>query len=98
VWRFAFQSQGRSDESWLGPTVEETLDDLHGLGHRHVLVAPIGFVSDHLEILYDIDIEFKKRAADKGLWLERIPMLNASPPLVETLSGVIAAHLKEAGV
>lgn len=98
VWRFAFQSQGRSAESWLGPTVEETLDDLHRLGHRHVLVAPIGFVSDHLEILYDIDIEFKKRAADQGLWLERIPMLNASPPLVETLADVITAHLNEAGV
>jgi ferrochelatase len=98
VWRFAFQSQGRSDESWLGPTVEETLDDLHGLGHRHVLVAPIGFVSDHLEILYDIDIEFKKRAADMGMWLERTPMLNASPPLVETLADVIAAHLNKAGV
>jgi len=97
TWRVAFQSQGRSSEPWLGPTVEETLDELHGLGHRHVLMAPIGFVSDHVEVLYDIDIEFKKLAADKGMQMERIPMLNATPPLVETLMDVITAHLKETG-
>ena len=75
--------------------MEATLDDLHREGHRHVLIAPIGFVSDHLEILYDIDIDFKKRAADKGMRLERIAMFNASPPLIDTLADVIAAHLKE---
>ena len=58
---FSGQSQGRSEEKWLGPTVEDTLAELQGQGHRHVLVAPIGFVSDHLEVLYDIDIDFKKR-------------------------------------
>ena len=97
TWRFAFQSQGRSSEPWLGPTVEETLDALHTLGHRHVLMAPIGFVSDHVEILYDIDIEFKKRASDMGMQMERIPMLNATPTLVETLTEVITSHLKESG-
>ena len=95
TWRFAYQSQGRTTDPWLGPTVEATLDDLHREGHRHVLIAPIGFVSDHLEILYDIDIDFKKRAADKGMRLERIAMFNASPPLIDTLADVIAAHLKE---
>jgi len=97
TWRFAFQSQGRSSEPWIGPTVEDTLDELHALGHRHVLVAPIGFVSDHVEILYDIDIEFKKRAADKGMQLERIAMLNATSPFVATLTDVVTSHLKETG-
>ncbi len=97
AWRFAYQSQGRTGEKWLGPTVEETLDELHGLGCRHVLMAPIGFVSDHLEVLYDIDIEFRKRANDKGMQLERMAMLNATAPFVETLGDIVAAHLREAG-
>ncbi len=95
VWRFAYQSQGRSEEPWLGPTVEAVLDELERGGHRGVLVAPIGFVSEHVEILYDIDIEFQKLATQKGMRLERIPMLNASPPLVDTLADVIHAHLQE---
>ena len=97
TWRFAYQSQGRTDDQWLGPTVEETLDELHGAGCRHVLMAPIGFVSDHLEVLYDIDIEFTKRARDKGMHLERIAMLNATTPIVETVMDVVTAHLKETG-
>ena len=98
TWRFAYQSQGKTDDAWLGPTVEATLDDLHGSGCRHVLMAPIGFLSDHLEVLYDIDIEFAKRARDKGMQLERIAMLNATPPLVETVADVVATHLKETGI
>lgn len=97
TWRFAYQSQGRTGDTWLGPTVEDTLDELHGAGCRHVLVAPIGFVSDHLEVLYDIDIEFAKRARDKGMQLERIAMLNATTPLVETVAAVVTAHFKETG-
>lgn len=87
--RFAFQSQGRSAERWLGPTVESVLEELAGQGHRQVLIAPIGFVSDHVETLYDVDIEFKARAAELGIRLERIPMLNAGDPLVETLAGLV---------
>jgi ferrochelatase len=97
TWRFAYQSQGRTGDKWLGPTVEETLDELHGSGCRHVLMAPIGFVSDHLEVLYDIDIEFKKRASAKGMQLERMAMLNATAPLVETVRDIVTAHLKETG-
>ena len=97
TWRFAYQSQGRTGDTWLGPTVEDTLDELYGAGCRHVLMAPIGFVSDHLEVLYDIDIEFTKRARDKGMQLERIAMLNATAPLVETVTDVVTAHLKETG-
>jgi ferrochelatase len=98
TWRFAYQSQGQSGEKWLGPTVEDTLDELHGLGYRHVLMAPIGFVSDHLEVSYDIDIDFKKRARDHGMQLERIAMLNATPPLLETLLDVVTTHLQETGL
>ena len=97
IWRFAYQSQGRSEEPWLGPTVEAVLEELERTGHRQVLFAPIGFVSDHVEILYDIDVEFQKLATQKAMRLERIPMLNATPPLVETLADVIQSHLQETG-
>ena len=90
--RFAYQSQGRSAEPWLGPTVEETLEALHREGHRHVLVAPIGFICDHVETLFDIDIELKQVAVSKGMQLERIAMLNDSPALVDTLFDIVAAH------
>jgi len=90
--RFAFQSQGRSDERWLGPTVESILDELHAAGHRHVLLTPIGFMSDHLEVLYDVDIEFKRRAQSQGVQLERIEVLNATAPLIEILASVLEEH------
>ena len=90
--RFAYQSQGRSSEPWLGPTVESALEALHREGHRHVLVAPIGFICDHVETLFDIDIELKQSAVNMGMQLERMPMLNAAPALIETLVSVIDAH------
>jgi len=89
---FAYQSQGRSSEPWLGPTVESMLETIHLAGHRHVLVAPIGFICDHVETLFDIDIELKQLAASKGIHFERISMLNDSPPLIETLHDVLMAH------
>ena len=91
--RFAYQSQGRTGEKWLGPTVEVVLEELQREGHRHVLLAPIGFVSDHLEVLYDVDIEFKLLAQSFGMHLERIAMLNASPAMIETLASVLEEHL-----
>jgi len=90
--RFAYQSQGRSGEAWLGPSVEETVEALAHEGHRHVLVAPIGFLCDHVETLYDIDIELTQLARAKGMQLERIPMLNASAPLIDILASVVEAH------
>lgn len=90
--RFAYQSQGRSGETWLGPSVEETVEALAREGHRHVLVAPIGFLCDHVETLYDIDIELTQLARAQGLQLERIPMLNASAPLLDILTSVVEAH------
>jgi len=89
---FAYQSQGRSAERWLGPTVEATIDELACAGQRHVLVAPIGFLCDHVETLYDIDIELKQLASGRGIQLERIAMLNDSSAFIETLVDVVAAH------
>ncbi len=90
--QFAYQSQGRSSEPWLGPTVESAIEELSRAGNRHVLVAPIGFLCDHVETLYDIDIELKQLAQQRGLQLERIAMLNDSPAMIDTLADVLAAH------
>jgi protoporphyrin/coproporphyrin ferrochelatase len=89
---FAYQSQGRSNEPWLGPTVEAMLETIQQAGHRHVLVAPIGFICDHVETLFDIDIELKQLAVSKGLHLERMAMLNDSAAILETLRDVLATH------
>ncbi|MGC4096310.1 MAG: ferrochelatase [Nitrospira sp.] len=89
---FGYQSQGRSSEPWLGPTVEEMLDVIWRSGSRHVLVAPIGFICDHVETLFDIDIELKQLAIKKGMHLERMAMLNDSPALIETLHDVLTGH------
>ena len=89
---FAYQSQGRSTERWLGPTVEMTIEDLARAGSRHVLVAPIGFLCDHVETLYDIDIELKQLTIGRGIQLERIAMLNDSSAFIETLLDIVAAH------
>ena len=90
--RFAYQSQGRSGERWLGPPVESVVEELSRTGHHHVLVAPIGFLCDHVETLYDIDIELRQLAAKRGMRFERTPMLNDSTAMVETLADVLAAH------
>ena len=84
-WRFAFQSQGASGGPWIGPTVEETLDGLAAEGVTAVVLQPIGFLCDHVEILYDIDIAFKGYAAKVGIRLERPESLNDSPLLTRAL-------------
>jgi protoporphyrin/coproporphyrin ferrochelatase len=85
-WHFAFQSQGASGGPWIGPTVEETIDKLAEAGHKTLLLQPIGFLCDHVEILYDVDIAFKAHARGKGIRLERPESLNGSA----TLAGAIA--------
>jgi len=92
-WTFAFQSQGMSGGPWLGPTVEETIADLHGKGQKGVFVQPIGFVCDHVEVLYDIDIGFRKFAADRGMKLWRAESLNDSPLFVAALADVARSRL-----
>ena len=90
-WRFAFQSQGASGGPWIGPGVEATLDELAAEGVTAVIVQPVGFLCDHVEILYDIDIAFKDYAAKLGMRLERAESLNASPLLTRAL-GKLAAE------
>ena len=92
-WRFAFQSQGMSGGAWLGPTVESTILDLKRSGHRAVFVQPIGFLCDHVEVLYDVDILFKQFAEKEGMRLWRAESLNDSPLLIEALAELAASRL-----
>lgn len=85
-WLFAFQSQGISGGPWIGPTVEDTLRDIRKAGHTAVLIQPIGFLCDHVEILYDIDIAFRSLGAQFGLRVERTESLNDSPTLIGALA------------
>ncbi|TMF99236.1 MAG: ferrochelatase [Chloroflexi bacterium] len=89
-WRFSYQSQSHTGEPWLGPDLVETVEELAAHGHRSILVASVGFVADHLEIFYDIDIEAKERADALGIELRRTPMLNADPRLAHALHALIA--------
>ena len=84
-WFFAFQSQGMSGGTWIGPTVEDTLTALRQEGHSAVVIQPIGFLCDHVEILYDIDIGFRDFAAGIGLEVVRPQSLNDSPLLTAAL-------------
>ena len=85
-WSFAFQSESATGEPWLGPDILDELDSLHARGVERVLVCPIGFVSDHLEILWDIDVEARERAAELGLELDRIESLNDDPAFIRGLA------------
>jgi ferrochelatase len=87
-WWFAFQSQGASGGPWIGPTVEDTLTAIAGEGVRTILLQPIGFLCDHVEILYDVDIAFKEYAAKLEIRLERPESLNASPILARAIAGL----------
>jgi ferrochelatase len=91
---FAFQSQGQSGGPWIGPTVEETLDALAASGAQAVLLQPIGFLCDHVEILYDVDIAFRDYAAQRGLRLERPPSLNASLLLARAIADLARRGLE----
>jgi ferrochelatase len=89
-WRFSYQSQSHTGEPWLGPDLVETVEELAAQGHRAILVSSIGFIADHLEIFYDIDIEAKERADALGIELRRTPMLNADPRLAQALHALVA--------
>jgi ferrochelatase len=85
-WTFAFQSQSMSGGAWLGPTVEDTVLELKRKGHRGVFIQPIGFLCDHVEVLYDIDVGFKQFAEKIGMRLWRAESLNDSPVLTAALA------------
>jgi ferrochelatase len=94
-WTFAFQSQGMSGGAWIGPTVEETILGLKAKGHRGVFLQPIGFLCDHVEVLYDIDIFFKQFAEKEGMRLWRAESLNGSPTLTEALADLVRSRVAE---
>lgn len=92
-YRVAFQSQGMTPEPWIGPTVESQIDELAALGHRHVLLAPIGFVSDHVEILFDIDVMFRDYGKSRGVTVLRTESLNDSPLFIRALVSIVTERI-----
>ena len=97
-WTFAFQSQGMSGGPWIGPTVEETIVSLKAKGHRGVFLQPIGFVCDHVEVLYDIDIAFKQFAEKEGMRLWRAESLNGSQLLTAALAELVRSRVRAVSV
>jgi ferrochelatase len=87
-WSFSFQSESPTGEPWLGPDILDHLAVLHAEGVDDVLICPVGFVSDHLEIRWDIDVEAQERAAELGIRVDRIEMPNADPVFVRTLADI----------
>jgi ferrochelatase len=102
-WTFAFQSQGMSGGAgsanpWIGPTVEDTIRNLKAKGHRGVFLDPIGFLCDHVEVFYDIDIAFRQFAEKEGMRLWRAESLNGSKTLTAALAEVVSGRLKALGI
>ena len=93
-WTFSFQSESPTGEPWLGPDILDHLNELHERGVDDVLVCPVGFVSDHLEIRWDIDVEAQERARELGMTLRRIEMPNADPEFIRALARLVE---REAG-
>jgi protoporphyrin/coproporphyrin ferrochelatase len=94
---FAYQSAAISEIPWLGPDAGEVIERLASEGNRHILLCPIGFVCEHVEILYDIDIVYQNLARSLGIHLERIEMLNTAPEMIEGLAQLIRTQAEEAG-
>jgi ferrochelatase len=88
-WCFAYQSASHTSEPWLGPDVLNVIADLRKQGHEALLICPIGFVADHLEILYDIDVECQQLATSLGMRLERVPSLNDDARFIAALATII---------
>ncbi|MDX1686371.1 MAG: ferrochelatase [Candidatus Promineifilaceae bacterium] len=96
-WSWSYQSAGRSPEPWLGPQIEEHIPELARQGVTKVVSVPVGFVSDHVEILYDIDIQAQEVAEKHGVQLERPPALNTDPLFIEQLAELIREQARDAG-
>lgn len=94
---FAFQSAALTPDPWLGPDAGTAIARLASEGKRHVLIAPIGFVCEHVEILYDVDIVFRRQAESLGMRLERIEMLNTAPRMIAGLAGLVRSQAEQSG-
>ena len=93
-WHIAFQSRGMGAEEWLGPDVESVLIELSQQKVREILIIPIGFVADHIELLYDIDILYREKAESMGMVLKRTASLNFSKRFIEGLAAIVEEHVK----
>jgi ferrochelatase len=91
-WTFAFQSESPTGEPWLGPDILPHLNELAANDVRDVLLCPVGFVADHLEIRWDLDVEAVDRARELGIRLDRIELPNADPAFVRVLAGLVRRH------
>jgi len=94
-WLFAWQSAGRTDAAWMGPDIRDVIKELRREGHEHVLVCPVGFVSDHLEVLYDLDIDAQSLARDLDLHLRRTASPNDDERFTALLADVVRRRLSE---
>ncbi len=96
-WEWAYQSAAATPDPWLGPDAGEVIQRLAASGTRHILICPIGFVCEHVEILFDIDVEFAHLAKELGVHLERIEMLNDHPAMLSGLAGLVRERAAAAG-
>jgi protoporphyrin/coproporphyrin ferrochelatase len=96
-WTFCWQSAGHEPGEWMKPDFADLMPTLRAEGHRSVLVAPVQFLADHLEILYDIDVGARQQAEAAGLRFDRIKSLNMSPQFIDALAAVVARHIEAAG-
>ena len=95
-WHIAFQSRGMGPEEWLGPDVESVLTELSQHNVREVLIVPIGFVADHIEVLYDVDVLYQRKAESMGMVFKRTKSLNFSEKFILALSRIVEEHVKKA--
>jgi len=95
TWTFAYQSAGRTADPWLGPDVRDVIQDARDAGHRSVAVCSVGFITDHLEVLYDLDIEARNLAEGLGMRFVRAASLNDHPLMIEALADLVAHHATE---
>ena len=94
-WQFAYQSAGHTPQEWLRPDIKELFPILRQAGHRHALVVPVQFLSDHLEVLYDIDVAAREQAEESGIELRRIQTPCAMPELIQALAEVVRRELTQ---
>ncbi|HYH11665.1 MAG TPA: ferrochelatase [Thermomicrobiales bacterium] len=96
-WHWAYQSAAMTADPWLGPDASEVIAKLNGEGKKNVLICPVGFICEHVEILFDIDVEFRQQAEELGMHLERIEMLNDHPSMLTGLAQVARGRAIDAG-
>ncbi len=95
-WMFCYQSAGHTPEEWLKPDFADVMPELKEQGHTHVLIAPVQFLADHLEILYDIEVGAREQAEEHGIQFARIESLNTSPLFIKALAAVVKETMSAA--